>query len=52
MKTALFYTLKRDWGRYEPMAVTSEKDGRRGRYFGRDEHGNATHCRSRYEGAR
>lgn len=46
MKPALFWTLKRQWhARYELMAVTSEKGGARGRYFGRDEHGNPTHCR-------
>jgi hypothetical protein len=45
MKPALFWTLKRDWhGRFDLMAVTTEKQGARGRYFGRDEHGKATHC--------
>jgi hypothetical protein len=44
VKPALFYTIKRDFGMYEVMAVTSEKAGRRGRYYGRDRHGNATHC--------
>lgn len=45
MKPPLFWTVRREFNGFELMAVTSEKQGARGRYFGRDEHGNATHCR-------
>lgn len=44
MKPAMFWTIKRDYSGHELMAVTSEKGGPRGRYYGRDSHGNATHC--------
>lgn len=45
MKPAIAYGITGDtWSSdWEIIAITSEKSGRRGMVYGRDEHGNATH---------
>jgi hypothetical protein len=43
MKKAIFYTLRRDWGIYKLMVVTSEKHSQ---VYGRDEHDEPTHART------
>jgi hypothetical protein len=43
MKSALHYTLRRYWGNYSLMVVTSEKNSQ---VYGRNEHDEPTHART------
>lgn len=49
MKPAVAWGLVSSWSRhgdgFQVIAITSEKDGYRGQWYGRDEQGNPTHGR-------